>query len=101
MFCSDIGLRVRVIDLSFFCLLQACKKLVEATKQLNEQTILIKEAIMAAFLKHSSTVKDVLNNVKEYLLEKATNFKCNDVMTQQVGNYNNMNVCFVLASLSL
>jgi hypothetical protein len=60
----------------------ACTNLVEAAKKLKEQTILIKEAIMAAVLKHTNNVKDILTSVKDTLVEKATNFKCTDVMTQ-------------------
>merc|ERR1712183_495759 len=55
---------------------EACNNLKEATQKLKEQSILIKEAIMAAYLKHTNNIKDVYQTVKNTIIEKATNFTC-------------------------
>merc|ERR1712168_1050472 len=57
-----------------------CSKLQKAAQMLGEKTSDINDAIRAAVKKHVTKVSDVLKFVQEYLVDKAKNFKCENVL---------------------
>lgn len=58
----------------------------DASKKLHEQSKLIQEAIMEAVLDRMTTATDIYVSVKQTLIEKATNFTCTDVLSDNVSS---------------
>jgi len=65
---------------------ERCDQLRDAAQKFHENAGVIKEAIKAAINKHLTKVQDVLTSVRDTLVEKAKNFKCTDVLTQDQCN---------------
>lgn len=67
-----------------FLLYQACKNIESAMDKFHEQRSLLKEAIMSVALKNYNNTKDMLQAVKEYIISKVVNFKCENFLPAAV-----------------
>ena len=45
---------------------------------------MVDEAVTSAVKKHITNTQDILDYVKNYLVDRANNFKCEDVLTTKV-----------------
>ena len=56
-------------------------------KTFHENVQIVNQAVVAAYFQNKKTVLDTMNFVREYLVKKATNFKCEDVLTADVSYF--------------
>jgi tetratricopeptide (TPR) repeat protein len=61
-----------------------CEKLERAAQMLGEKATAVTEAIKAAVKAHKQKVSEVLEFVQQYLVDKAVNFKCENVLSAEL-----------------
>jgi len=61
-----------------------CEKLQKAAQMLGEKMEDINKAIREAVTKHMTNTKDIINFVQQYLVDLATDFKCEKVMSEDL-----------------
>ena len=69
---------------SFYPLSQVCEQLRESASKLKEKAGEVNEAVRAAINKHLTNAQQILDAAREFLVEKATNFKCEDALSEAV-----------------
>lgn len=60
---------------------ETCIRLRGIAVLFHERIGVVDEAVQSALAKHITITQDVLNYVKEYLVDRAANFKCEDVLS--------------------
>lgn len=60
---------------------ETCDKLRDIAKVFHEQVSIVNEAVREAVAKHKANAQEIITFVKEYLVEKANNFNCKDVLS--------------------
>merc|ERR1719495_1463994 len=61
-----------------------CEKLEKAASLLGEKMSDINDAVRAAVKKHISKASGIISFVQEYLVDKAKNFKCENVLNEEL-----------------
>lgn len=62
-------------------MLQICAKLHGIAVIFHEKIEVVDEAVRSAVAKHFNKTQDILNYVKTYLVDRANNFMCEDVLS--------------------
>lgn len=60
---------------------ETCDKLRDIAKIFHEKVTIVNEAVREAVAKHKANAQEIITFVKEYLVEKANNFNCQDVLS--------------------
>merc|ERR1711962_1064102 len=61
---------------------EVCEQLRESASKLKEKAGEVNEAVRAAINKHLTNAQQILDAAREFLVEKATNFKCEDALSE-------------------
>ena len=64
--------------------IQRCDQLTDAASKLHEKASAVTDAVREAVKKHYTKAQEVLDYVRETLVQKATNFKCEDALGAEV-----------------
>lgn len=73
---------------------QTCTHLRNIAKEFNEKVGIVNQAVTDAFNHHKTRAAEMLSYVKEYLVARATNFKCESVISAEVGILVNSGVIY-------
>ena len=65
----------------------------------NENAQIINDAIVEAYFQHKENVVKQLRFVREYMVKRAANFKCEDVMSADVSKMSCFFVFFLVENL--
>ena len=72
------------LTLSVVFLLQTCDNFRKIAAIFHEKVTIVDEAVREALAKHKAKAQEIINFVKQYLVEKANNFQCTDVLSADV-----------------